>query len=78
VDINKILHDLFADFGYDIDDINSMSEMDSLTFISFVVELERVFEVEMPDEFLTSPNLDKTVLVNMISALQEQGNELQY
>lgn len=58
----------------DIDDIN-LSEIgfDSVTFISFVVEIEDRFQIEIPDEFLI---LDNVVSLrgfsNLIDSLVEE------
>lgn len=56
-DVIKIISDLFKDKGFDIDiveyvDLIDDVGMDSITFISIVVEVEVRFNISIPDEML--------------------------
>ncbi|MDY0278667.1 MAG: phosphopantetheine-binding protein [Acholeplasma sp.] len=55
---------IFADYGYDINDQNSLYEIDSLSNINIIIDIEDEFNIEIPDEYL-----DKKLLIN-ISALE--------
>lgn len=51
--------------------------VDSLQFISTVIEIERVFLIEFPDELLTYSVFDSlNGLANIIQTLQEGNNEI--
>lgn len=56
-DIIKIIVELFKDKGFDTDiieyaDLIDDLGMDSITFISIVVEIESYFNITIPDELL--------------------------
>ncbi len=61
--MRDILLNVFNDLGISIDssEINSDFDVsayfiDSIQFISFIVEVEKVLGIELPDEFLLLPN----------------------
>ena len=52
---------LFADNGFDVDMIEYVDliddlGMDSITFISLIVEIESRFNIQIPDDFLLMDN----------------------
>ena len=60
-EIIELISELFKDKGFDIDileyvDLIDDLGMDSITFISIVVEIEAHFEIEVPDEMLLLEN----------------------
>ena len=57
----ELIYELFKDKGFDIDlleyvDLIDDLGMDSITFISIVVEIEARFGIEVPDDMLVLEN----------------------
>jgi acyl carrier protein len=60
-EVIELISELFKDKGYDIDileyvDLIDDLGMDSITFISIVVEVEARFNIEVPDDMLLLEN----------------------
>ena len=60
-EVIELISELFRDNGFDIDileyvDLIDDLGMDSITFISIVVEIEAHFDIEVPDEMLMLEN----------------------
>lgn len=60
-EVIELISELFKDKGFDIDVIEYVDliddlGMDSITFISMVVELEAHFDIEVPDDMLLLEN----------------------
>lgn len=60
-EVIELISELFKDKGFDIDileyvDLIDDLGMDSITFISIVVEIEARFDIEVPDEMLIFEN----------------------
>ena len=60
-EVIELIEDLFKDKGFDSDiieyvDLIDDCGMDSITFISIVVEIEAHFDIEVPDDLLTLEN----------------------
>jgi len=49
--------------------IKKLLDIDSLSFIAIVIEIEQAFEIEIHDEHLSESLLDKTTLINIVSEL---------
>lgn len=45
---------------------------ESLTFVAFIVELENIYDVEIPDEFLFSKNME--TFADLIDTVLELAN----
>ena len=45
---------------------------ESLTFVAFIVELENIYDVEIPDEFLFSENME--TFADLIDTVLELAN----
>lgn len=67
----NLVSTLFADKGFDVDIIEYVDliddlGMDSITFISLIVEIESLFDIQFPDDFLLMDkfkNVDDIILV---------------
>jgi len=75
-EVIELISDLFKDKGFNIDIIEHVDlvndlGMDSLIFISIVMEIEAHFDIEVPDDLLL---LEKFKRVNDIVSIVE--NEL--
>ena len=75
-EVTELIYELFKDKGFDIDileyvDLIDDLGMDSITFISIVVEIEAHFGIEVPDDMLL---LEKFKCVDDIVSVIE--NEL--
>ena len=62
-EVIELISELFKDKGFDIDIIEYVDliddlGMDSITFISIVVEVEAHFGIEVPDDFVVGYGLD--------------------
>lgn len=73
-EVIQLISELFKDKGFDTDiieyaDMVDDMGMDSITFISIVVELEAKFDITVPDEMLLMDNFKK---VEDIVAVVEQ------
>ena len=60
-EVIELISELFKDKGFDIDiieyaDLIDDFGMDSITFISIVVEIEAHFDIEVPDDMLLLEN----------------------
>ena len=60
-EVIELISELFKDNGFDIDileyvDLIDDLGMDSITFISIVVEIEAYFDIEVPDDMLLLEN----------------------
>ena len=60
-EVIELISELFKDKGFDIDIIEYVDliddlGMDSITFISIVVEVEAHFDIEVPDDMLLLEN----------------------
>lgn len=55
-EIRKKVIECFNNLGFVIDNDDSVDILDflddSITYISFIVEIEQAFEIEIPDEYL--------------------------
>lgn len=61
--------------GIDIEDEESLKEIDSLAYISTIVELEEEFGIEFPDEVLTENIFtDINRLYNILQVLLDGSN----
>lgn len=76
-----LISTLFADNGFDVDMIEYVDliddlGMDSITFISLIVEIESLFNIQIPDEFLLMDNF-KTVddAVRIVAELMNEKTE---
>lgn len=71
-EVIELISELFRDKGFDIDileyvDLIDDLGMDSITFISIVVEVEAYFNIEVPDDMLLMDNFKKVdKIVNII------------
>lgn len=71
---NKVINlisELFKDKGFDTDiieyaDLVDDMGMDSITFISIVVELEAKFDITVPDDMLTMENVKNISTITSI------------
>ena len=75
IEIIQLISELFKDKGFDIDIIeytNLVDDMgmDSITFISIVVEIEAKFSITVPDDMLLMDNFKR---INDIVAVVEQA-----
>lgn len=78
IELINLLSVLFKDKGFNVDlieytDLISDLAMDSLTFISMVVELEAHFNIEVPDDLLL---IEKFKNVDDIIKILEYGISL--
>ena len=60
-EVIELISELFKDKGFDVDILEHVNlidglEMDSITFISIVVEVEAHFNIEVPDDMLLFEN----------------------
>lgn len=71
-EVSELISKLLKDTGFDIDIIEYVDliddlGMDSITFISIVVEVESHFNIEVPDDMLLMDNFKKVDnIVNVI------------
>ena len=83
----ELISKLFEDKGFDTDIIEYVDliddlGMDSITFISIVVEVEAYFDIEVPDDMLLMNNFKKVdnivnIIVNELN-LKVNGVEICY
>jgi hypothetical protein len=73
--IRKKINDKAKAFGYYSEE--SLLEMDSVTYLSIIVELEEVFGVEFPDEVLASNAFkDMDTFTRVVSSLLPSGKSV--
>ena len=49
--INKLIN-IFEDNGIDVENQNIISEIDSLVYMTIIVEIEQIFNIDLPDTVL--------------------------
>lgn len=49
--INKLIN-IFEDNGIDVENQNIISEIDSLVYMTIIVEIEQIFNIVLPDTVL--------------------------
>ena len=85
-EVIELVSELFKDKGFDIDiieyvDLIDDMGMDSITFISIVVEVEAHFNLEVPDDMLLLENfkcVDNIVaVVKTELSKKSEGSEIQ-
>ena len=74
-EVIELISELFKDKGFDIDileyvDLIDDLGMDSITFISIVVEIEAHFDIEVPDEMLVLENFKS--VDNIVSIVENE------
>lgn len=74
-EVIELISELFKDKGFDIDileyvDLIDDLGMDSITFISIVVEIEAHFDIEVPDEMLMLENFKS--VDNIVSIVENE------
>ena len=74
-EVIELISELFKDNGFDIDIIEYVDliddlGMDSITFISIVVEIESHFDIEVPDEMLMLENFKS--VDNIVSIVENE------
>lgn len=74
-EVIELISELFKDKGFDIDileyvDLIDDMGMDSITFISIVVEIEAHFDIEVPDEMLMLENFKS--VDNIVSIVENE------
>lgn len=71
-DIKKMVSKVFDENGIDIDDFVMVQEMDSLQYMSIIISLEELFEIEFPDSILMTNIFDEEDrLIDLINVLLE-------
>lgn len=63
--------------GAKVNDNGSIENMDSLSFIATIVQLEEEFDIEFPDMYLTSEKLNKvdSIIYIVNELLSDKGLE---
>ena len=74
-EITELIFKLFKDRGLDINvtehaDLLDQLEMDSITFISIVVEIESYFNIEIPDDMLLPESFNS--VDNIVSLIENE------
>lgn len=74
-EITELIFKLFKDRGLDINvtghaDLMDELEMDSITFISIVVEIESYFNIEIPDDMLLPESFNS--VDNIVSLIENE------
>ena len=74
-EVIELISELFKDKGFDIDileyvDLIDDLGMDSITFITIVVEIEAHFDIEVPDEMLVLENFKS--VDNIVSIVENE------
>lgn len=79
-EVIELISELFKDKGFDIDifeyvDLIDDLGMDSITFISIVVEVEAHFGIEIPDDMLSLENFRclKNIVCMLTSILSDSN-----
>jgi len=77
MNIKEKINQSLNNFGYDLNDEELLKKIDSLTFISMILELEEIFEIEIPDSLLNYEiltNID--TFVSVLNALIEDKHDI--
>lgn len=82
MDVKKKLLQCFLNIGVVIDDTEDDVDLkeyitDSVQFIAAIVEIERIFSIEFPDELLLFSVFDSfNGLVKIVESILKEGNEV--
>lgn len=70
MNVKNSLEKIYIEYGFDFNNPIEIMELDSVDFISFVIDIEEEFDINFPDEFLNKESFIKTQLVlNIIEGL---------
>ena len=61
-DVKRIIEEILNDNGINVSNKITISEMDSIVYMTIIVEIEQQFDIVLPDSVLTSnvlENLDE-------------------
>ena len=82
MDVKEKLLQCFLNIGVVIDDTEDDVDLkeyitDSVQFIAAIVEIERIFSIEFPDELLSFSVFDSfNGLVKIVESILKEGNEV--
>jgi phosphopantetheine attachment domain protein len=82
MDVKEKLLQCFLNIGVVIDDTEDDVDLkeyitDSVQFIAAIVEIERIFSIEFPDELLLFSVFDSfNGLVKIVESILKEGNEV--
>ena len=82
MDVKETLLQCFLNIGVVIDDTEDDVDLkeyitDSVQFIAAIVEIERIFSIEFPDELLLFSVFDSfNGLVKIVESILKEGNEV--
>ena len=82
MDVKEKLLQCFLNIGVVIDDTEDDVDLkeyitDSVQFIAAIVEIERIFSIEFPDELLLFSVFDSfNGLVKIVESILKEGNEI--
>ena len=82
MDVKEKLLQCFLNIGVVIDDTEDDVDLkeyitDSVQFIAAIVEIERIFSIEFPDELLLFSVFDSFIgLVKIVESILKEGNEV--
>lgn len=77
--LTELISNLFSEKGFDCDIIGCIdfiedAGMDSITFISLIIEIESEFDVVVPDELLLIDNFrNLDAIIKIVEELLETG-----
>lgn len=67
MDVKKRVNEIFEKYGVGMDE--ETTEMDSLTFVSMVIEIESEFGIELPEDLLNYISFNKARIVNYLLSI---------
>lgn len=77
MDINLKVEKIFEENGVNITDPESLENIDSIQYVTIIVEIEQLFNITLPDYFLAENALvDFPKLVNIISNILEKPADI--
>lgn len=76
MEIRDELERIFSDNGIDVTDKSQLANIDSLTYILLLTEIEQKYDIIFPDDFLgQNVATDFGVFVSCVSELIKDANE---
>lgn len=77
MDIKIEIERIFEENGINIADAESLESIDSIQYVTIIVEIEQFFNIVLPDYFLIENSFaDYQKLVNIVTDLYKNSSEI--
>lgn len=77
MDIKAEIEKIFEENGVDFNNSENLENIDSIQYVTIIVEIEQLFNITLPDYFFVENSLsDFPRLINVVTDIYENSNNL--